>query len=496
MSDRRSSLAPASRVPASGAGMPLLPPYVDLRLDGNQGRAPRPEFFAGLAQPEAVRRYPLDAELEAVLARRHGVAPEQVFVGAGGDDVIDRLCRAVLEPGRRAIVPVPTFEMLERHVASSGGSCTTLPWNAGPWPREAVLAALGPDVGLVAIVSPNNPTGLVATTADVAAVCAAAPHAVVLVDAAYAEFGGEDLTTAARAFANAVVLRTFSKAYGLAGLRVGYAIAAPEVVRWLRAVGGAFPCGTWSRLAAAHRLATGAVEVADYVAQVQSERQRLRTQLAALQVEANASAGNFVFARGPRIDWLHRALLGLGIATRPIAGGLRITVPGEAATFGRLAAGVAAALAPEALLFDLDGVLADLEARRLLVEPATLARLAMRRPLGVVTTCPRRLAEAVLQRHGLLPHLRAIVTVEDAPPKPDPAPVRLCLQRLGVVSAWMLGDNPGDLEAARGAGVVPLAVRPVGPGAGVHQQRLQAAGAAALLDGAAELADLLVAVAG
>jgi len=478
----------SSRVPDSVAGIPKAPARVDLRLDGNQGRTPPAGFLALLGDGrELLRSYPLERDLEAALAARHGVTEDRVFCGAGGDDVIDRLCRAVLEPGRTAIVPVPTFEMLERHIELSGATVHRVPWEAGAWPREQVLASIGPDTGLVAIVSPNNPTGLVATADDVRAVCAAAPHAVVLLDAAYAEFGGEDLTAVAMQFGNAVVLRTFSKAFGLAGLRVGYAIAVPQVVRWLRAIGGAFPCGTLSRRAAQLRLDTGGPDVADYVARVAIEREQLAFLLQRCGLAPLPSAGNFVFARGPHCEWLRDALLGLGIAVRCLAGGIRITVPGAEILFNRLRRAIEAALAPEAMLFDLDGVLADIHGRRAVADPAMLARVAERWPVGVVTSCPRRLAESVLDRHGFLPHVKVLVGDEDGPGKPDPAPVRLCLQRLGVKSAWLLGDNPGDVQAARGAGVVPLAVSPHGIGAEAHGERLREAGAARLIAGVAEL---------
>ncbi len=475
-------------VPDSAAGIPRAPAGVDLRLDGNQGRLPPAGFFALLgADRELLRSYPLERGLEAALAARHGATEDRVFCGAGGDDVIDRLCRAVLEPGRMAIVPVPTFEMLERHIGLCGAAVHRVAWEDGAWPREQVLAAIGPETGLVAIVSPNNPTGLVATADDVRAVCAAAPHAVVLLDGAYAEFGGEDLTSVAMQFGNAVVLRTFSKAFGLAGLRVGYAIAAPQVVRWLRAVGGAFPCGTLSRRAAQLRLETGGADVADYVASVATERDQLADLLRRCGLVPLPSAANFVFARGQLCEWLRDALAGLGIAVRCLAGGVRITVPGAALPFDRLTCGIEAALAPQAMLFDLDGVLADIERRCAIADPAVLAEVAARWPVGVVTSCPRRLAESVLARFGFLPHVKVLIADEDGPGKPDPAPVRLCLQRLGAKSAWLLGDNPGDLLAARGAGVVPLAVAPHGIGAEGHAERLRDAGAARLVAGVAEL---------
>jgi histidinol-phosphate aminotransferase len=116
---------PAARVPTSGAGIPPVAPTIDLRLDGNQGRAPSAAFVAALpTDGDLLRGYPHGSELEQQLARRHGVAPDRIFVGAGADDVLDRLCRAVLEPGRAAILPVPTFEMLERYVALAGATAT------------------------------------------------------------------------------------------------------------------------------------------------------------------------------------------------------------------------------------------------------------------------------------------------------------------------------------------------------------------------------------
>lgn len=487
-----SGLRPAARVPNVAAGIPPAAPTIDLRLDGNQGRAPSAAFAASLGtDPESLRRYPLDASLERALAARHGVTAERIFVGAGADDVLDRLCRAVLEPGRTAIVPVPTFEMLPRYVALTGAELVPVPWTNGPWPREAVLAAIDARTALVAIVSPNNPTGLVASGDDLRAVLAAAPNAVVLVDAAYAEFGGEDLTSIALAHGHAVVTRTFSKAFGLAGLRVGYAIAAKDVVRWLRSVGSPFTAGTLARRAAELRLCDERGEVADYLRAVAEERQALAGQLRQLGLEPLPSAGNFVYVRTSDPAWLRDALAGLGIAVRAFADGCRITTPGDAVAFARLSRALDAVLAPQALLLDLDGVLADIEARTALVEPAVVEALAARRPLGVVTSCPRRLAESVLQRHGFQPFVQTVVCSEDGPGKPDPAPVRLALQRLGAATAWMLGDNPGDVVAARGAGVVPLAIAPRGPGADAHAERLRAAGAARLVDGPAALLSLL-----
>jgi hypothetical protein len=220
-------------------------------------------------------------------------------------------------------------------------------------------------------------------------------------------------------------------------------------------------------------------------------QQALAHQLKQLGLELLPSTGDFVDVRTPDATWLRDALAGLGIAVGLFPEGCRIPTPDDANAFAALQRALAAALSPEALLLDLDGVLADIEGRRALVEPSVVESLASRWPLGVVTSCPRRLAESVLARHGFAPFVRTVVCSEDGPGKPDPAPVRLALQRLGVTSAWMLGDNPGDVQAARGAGVVPLAIAPRGIGAEAHAERLRAAGAARLVSGPADVAALL-----
>lgn len=235
-------------------------------------------------------------------------------------------------------------------------------------------------------------------------------------------------------------------------------------------------------------------EVADYLRAVAAEREALAAQLRALGMAPLPSAGNSVFVRGGDPSWLRDALAGLGIAVRAFSAGVRIAVPGDAPVFARLQRAVQAALRPAAILLDLDGVLADIDGRRALAAVDHVRALAAEFPLAVVTSCPRRLAESVLVRHGFRDFVRAAVVAEDGPGKPDPAPVHLAMERLGVQSAWMLGDNPGDVAAARAAGVVPLAIRPTGIGAEAHAERLQAAGCARLVDGLPGLIDLLAAV--
>lgn len=566
--------APPYKVPRAAAP-------IDLYLDANEGAQPPPWLLDSLAvhYPEALRRYPSAAALETRLAGMYGVDPAQVIVTAGGDDAIDRLCKATLGEGRTLILPVPGFEMIARYGELAGGEVLRVQWpDVGPWPREAVLAAADARTALVALVTPNNPTGRVADLADLMALSSALPHAIILLDHAYVEYGGPDLTAEALRLPNVVVVRTFSKAWGLAGLRVGYALGNAQVIGWLRVCGAPYAVAGPSLALARARL-DQADEVKSHCDRVVQERGWLTDLLVAcgLSVPANQAA-NFVFARfeGPAAEaralWLRDALAGLGLAIRAFPGkpglsdAVRITLPGDPADFDRLRLGVAAALAPEAILLDVDGVIADVrdsyraaivhtcahfgaavtpadiaaikaegdanndwivsqrllarrgigveltavtevfeaayqgtaevpglwQTERLLVDRETLARWASRRPLALVTGRPRHDLERLLDQFDLRDLFTATVALEDTPRrKPDPEPVARALALMGLSRAWMLGDTPDDIRAARAAGVVPLGVPAPGEDPLAAAGTLTAAGAARVLGSTPELEVLL-----
>jgi len=359
----RSSIDPASAYDQpvrGGAGM--------LRLDRNEGLLPSPAALAELAQadPELLRRYPDVTELTAVLAARWGVAPERVIVTAGADEAIDRICRAFLTPGRVLLLPEPSFEMLDRYAALAGGELARVPWTDDAFPTDAFLERIDERTAVIAVVSPNNPTGGVAKLADVRRLAAAAPDAVILLDHAYAEYADDDLTTAVLDLPNVVVTRTLSKAWGLAGCRVGYAIGTPDVIAVLRAAGGPYPVAGPSIALALRQLERAGIPLAAHVARVREERAALTRQLASLRLSPRRSQANFVFVDcGRRARFCAAALASLGVLVREftdrpgLATALRITLPGEPAAFERLTSALDTALAPQAIVFDLDGVLAD-----------------------------------------------------------------------------------------------------------------------------------------
>jgi HAD superfamily hydrolase (TIGR01548 family) len=318
-----------------------------------------------------------------MLAAQLGVTAERVLVTAGGDDAIDRVCRAFLWAGRECVLAVPTFEMIARGARLAGATVRDVEWPEGAFPADGVIAEISKRTGLIAVVSPNNPTGCVATGRDLERIAAAASAvgALVMVDAAYAEFAGDelDLTSAALSMDNCVVIRTFSKARGLAGLRVGYAAGPEPIIQTLRAAGGPFPTSTLSLAAAELSLEEDEERVRAGVQRVCVEREMIQNELLSRSAgreaskpaehdDAAQSRANFVLARfgtPERRDWAWGGLLGLGIAVRRfahegrLADAMRITCPGDEGEFARLLAALRAAASPEAILLDMDGVLAD-----------------------------------------------------------------------------------------------------------------------------------------
>lgn len=524
--------------------------------------------------------YPLARVLEAQLAARFGVSANRVLVTAGSDEALDRACRVALTPGRNAIVTDPTFEMIPRCVALAGSTTRSIPWSDGPFPVDAAIAAADRATTLVAVVTPNNPTGTVATCDDIRRLHDALPHALIVADLAYIEYADTDPTPQLLNLPRLIVMRTFSKAWAMPDVRVGYTLGAPEVIAALRNVGGPFPVADASLAAALAALATEEGALRARVENVRRHRDALTAWLrdgrCSVPNSGNPGAGvvttpsqaGFVCLTGARVEWVHDALAGLGIATRLLttsdATRLRITVPPDAATFTRLRDALTAALSPEAVLFDMDGVLADVrgsyheairsaaasfgvtlrpdaiaarkaagaanddwaltaelieaqgvacapravadaferayqgsegiaglrERESLLVSRGWLRALAARLPLAVVTGRPRADAERFLTRVALDGVFAVVVAREDAPSlKPSPEPVCLALQRLGVRHAWMIGDTPDDIVAARRAGVVPIGV--ASPGISAMREALSRAGAARVVTNAMEIASCL-----
>jgi len=343
-----STAEPWIRQPLRGL-RPYTPPArsggSDLLLDLNEGAPLSPQDWLDRAfariSPDTLRRYPDASPLEARLAARLGVSRECVLVTNGGDDAIDRVCRSCLGPGDEIVLPSPTFEMIARSAELPGGVCVRVPWPGAEFPLEPVLAAMTDRTRLIAVVSPNNPSGATITADQLRALSAAAPDRLLMVDLAYTEFADKDLTPLALGLPNAVVIRTLSKAYGMAALRVGYAVGQPGTINALRAAGGPFPCSSFSLAAADAALDLPEGVLSARVARIREERSALTALLAARGVQVTPSQANFVLARLSDPDPLLAALADRGIrvkcfATPELADALRIGLPGDPTDFARL----------------------------------------------------------------------------------------------------------------------------------------------------------------
>lgn len=499
-------LVPAQTLTAWAAPEPAVQaPQIDLPLGVSERPVVSTELLAQSfsLDAESLARYPDARSLTAVLAQHLGRGSREVLIGAGADELLDRAFRAMLDPGDNVLVTAPVFGRLAHYARLARASCTAVPWEGAAFPAAALLAQVQPRSRIIAVISPCNPTGQTLTADDLKALSAGAPNALIVLDMVYSEFAQEDLTPVAQCLGNVLVVRSLSKAWGLPGLRIGYGVGHPEVMAWLRLCGPAYSVARPSLALAHARLSVGGPDCQVYVERVQNERRRLERLLQHLGAQPwPPSQANFVLARFADAPWVSRALqsLGIGIFEVPDAPGLqdarRLTCPGDAEAFARLEAGLGAVLAPQSLLFDLHGTLCDAHSGELTCSAEALGRLAQSRPLAVVTSWDRQTAQQFLRRTDILPLFSAVVTCEDAPPKPDPAPVKLALDRLGVQTAWFVGDTPHDVRAARGASAQGYGIVPIGlcVDSGQAAQALTAqrsllrrAGAAAVLDQVEEL---------
>ena len=217
------------------------PPLGDrsgLRLDFNENTfacSPRVLEALGRISRGDLTRYPEREPVEARVAAHLGLQPQQVLLTNGVDEAIHVLCQTYLDSGTEILLPVPTYTMYEVYASATPAHVVTVPAEDGfRFPLRALLDAITPVTRLIAIANPNSPTGQTASRADLLNLIDAAPHAAVLVDEAYFHFHGETMLDLIGRAPNLIVARTFSKAYGLAGLRLGVLAAPEEQMQWLR----------------------------------------------------------------------------------------------------------------------------------------------------------------------------------------------------------------------------------------------------------------------
>ena len=326
-------------VPVYKPGKPptVVPDVVSYKMSSNENPyPPLPGVLEAVAASAAqLNRYPDmgSSELRAAIAADLGVSPEEVVPGTGSSGVLSAIVGASCEAGDEVVYAWRSFEAYPIMVALSGARSVQVPVTVdGRHDLDAMAAAITRDTRLVIVCSPNNPTGPCVTEAELEEFLAQVPEDVLVVfDEAYVEFVRDpeaaDGLAVYRRHPNVVLLRTFSKAYGLAGLRVGYAVARPQLATSLRSCVIPFAV---TELAA--RAAISSLEAKDAllerVADLVTERGRLLAGLRELGYDVPDTQANFVWlGLGERTQAFAEAADARGLSVRPFPGeGVRVSI--------------------------------------------------------------------------------------------------------------------------------------------------------------------------
>ncbi len=274
-------------------------------------------------------------ELKAALSRRHGVPQECIVVGNGSNDLLEMAAGAFLAPGRAAVYSQHAFAVYPLATQARGATGIVVPAKNYAHDLAAMLAAITPETRVVFIANPNNPTGTFATGEEIGNFLARVRRDVaVVVDEAYTDYLPQNLrydsVALLKKYPNFIVTRTFSKVYGLAGLRVGFGLMHPDVAELLNRVRQPFNVNSLALAAAA-----AALEDRKFVAKStkmnRSGLAKLERELKTLGLEAIPSCANFVTFRVSRARTVYERLLRQGVIVRPLAGydmpdHLRVTV--------------------------------------------------------------------------------------------------------------------------------------------------------------------------
>ena len=278
-----------------------------------------PRVLARLQSMDAKKLalYPPREPGERLVSAYLGVAPSQLILTNGADEGIDLVCRGYLETGDDVIIVPPTFAMYEVLARAAGANVVRVP--AGEdfaFPLEEVIQAVTPKTRIIFVTNPNNPTGVTVNKFSIVRIATSAPDAAILVDEAYFEFCGQSALDQIGKIKNVFVLRTFSKAFGMAGMRLGVLTGANEHIGVLRRMCPPFNVNACA-LECLREALTDRQFVADYVNQVRETREWTQKQLEELGFKCWPSQGNFVLCRlGEHKAAILETMLECGVSLR------------------------------------------------------------------------------------------------------------------------------------------------------------------------------------
>lgn len=299
------------------------PPLGDrsgVRLDFNENTfacSPKVLEALGRISRAELTMYPERERVECTVAGHLGLQPEQVLLTNGVDEAIHVLCQTYLGEGDAMLLPVPTYSMYAVYASGTNAKLVEVPAGEGfRFPFEALLAKITPAAKLIAIANPNSPTGQAVRREEILRVLEAAPQAAVLVDEAYFHFHGKSVMDLIGQVPNLIVARTFSKAYGMAGLRLGLLAAAAEQMQWLRRVISPYSVNSLA-LACLPAAMEDQPYIDWYVGEVLEARKEFTAALDRMGVRYWPSEANFVLTRiGPKHAEFARAMHGRGVLVR------------------------------------------------------------------------------------------------------------------------------------------------------------------------------------
>jgi histidinol-phosphate aminotransferase len=271
-----------------------------LRLDFNEntvGCSPRVLERLRRLSGDELARYPERTPVEQRVAEFVGIQPEELLLTNGVDEAIHLLCETYLEPGDEALIVVPTYSMYRIYMMAASAEVVSVSAASDfRFPVADICKRITPRTRMITIANPNNPTGAVAAPEELMTVARSAPDAAVLVDEAYFEFCGQTMIAERKDLPNLFVTRTFSKAYGMAGLRVGMLVGDQEQMRAIRRVSSPYNVNAIA-LACLPEAIADQNYIQQYVSEVLAGRARLERSLQDCGIQFWPSAANFVLAR-------------------------------------------------------------------------------------------------------------------------------------------------------------------------------------------------------
>lgn len=339
-----------------------------IRLDMNENNwGPSPETLDIIhnLKPEDISVYPEKNELLDALAQKLEVEVGNILFGNGSDELIDLITRTYITEGTHIILPIPTFSMFEICFKKKSSQIEKIEYEKDlSYPTSNVLAAIKDRTGIIVVVSPNNPTGTTLPRNHLIRILESAPSALVIVDEAYADFAGTSCLELVKTYQNLIVLRTFSKSYGLAGLRLGYAVSSQKIIDRMRSYQMPFNINN-----IALRAAMVAINADSTFCKMRmnlmKEKSYLISALQSLKIPVRDTEANFIIAyTGLWTDELHRSLKKNRILVRNLKdyslleSCLRITV-GTPEENVSLIHTLQTIISRKLIIFDMDGVLVN-----------------------------------------------------------------------------------------------------------------------------------------